>query len=256
MGGGRGVEDFTGMSATRPWLTFASPVHCYRLAGWIAPWIAVAAAVLFVVGLYVGLFVAPADFQQGEVYRVLFLHAPTAWMGMLLYVLLAGYAGLGWVFNLRVSSMMAASMATTGALFTLLALLTGALWARPTWGTWWVWDARTTSTLILLFLYIGFISLHSAIEDRRRADRAGAVIALAGVVNVPIIYFSVEWWSTLHQGATIRIGRESSIAAEMVVPFLVLTAACWLYAIAIVLFRLRCEIRERDALGELKVREI
>ncbi len=229
------------------WFKFASPANCYRLAAQLAPWCAGSAGLLFAVGVYLGLVVAPADFQQGQVYRVLFLHAPAAWMGMLLYVLLAFYAGAGWIFNLRVSSMMASSLATTGAIFTVLALATGSLWGRPTWGTWWVWDARTTSTLILLFLYIGFIALQSAIEERRRADRAGALLALAGVVNVPIIYFSVEWWSTLHQGATIRLGRESSMAGEMLVPFAVMTAACWLYAIAVVLLRLQCEIRERES---------
>jgi heme exporter protein C len=147
--------------------------------------------------------------------------------------------------------MMASSLANTGAMFTVLALVTGSLWGRPTWGTWWVWDARTTSTVILLFLYIGFISLQSAIEDFRRADRAGAVLALVGVVNVPIVYFSVEWWSTLHQGATIRIGRETTMAGSMLTPLLVMLAACWLYSIAIVLVRLRCLILEREPRGAL-----
>lgn len=228
------------------WLRFASPGRSYRLAGMLIPWTAVPAAVLFAVGVYLGLFVAPTDFQQGDAYRVLFLHVPAAWLGMLLYVLMALYAGTGWVLNLRVSSMMAASIAATGAIFTCLALVTGSLWGRPAWGTWWVWDARTTSTLILLFLYLGFISLQSAIEDPKRADRAGAVLALVGVVNVPIIYFSVEWWSTLHQGATLRIIDGPTIPGSMLMPLLVMTAACWLYAIAIVLARLRCVILERE----------
>jgi heme exporter protein C len=142
--------------------------------------------------------------------------------------------------------MMASSLSTTGAMFTFLALVTGSLWGRPTWGTWWVWDARTTSTLILLFLYLGFISLQSAIEDPKRADRAGAVLALVGVVNVPIIYFSVEWWSTLHQGATLRLGDRTTMAGSMLAPLLIMTAACWLYSIAVVLVRLRCLILERE----------
>jgi heme exporter protein C len=170
-------------------------------------------------------------------------------MGMLLYVLLAFYAAVGWIFNARVSGMMASSLSITGAMFTSLSLITGSLWGRPTWGTWWVWDARTTSTLLLLFLYIGFISLQSAIDDPRRADRAGAVVAVVGVVNVPIIYFSVQWWNTLHQGATLRIANGSRIAAPMLAPLLVMIAAGWLYSIAVVLVRLRCLIREREPIG-------
>jgi heme exporter protein C len=172
-------------------------------------------------------------------------------MGMLLYVVLAFYAAVGLVFNARASSMMASALSVTGAMFTFLALVTGSLWGRPTWGAWWVWDARTTSTLILLFLYIGFISLQAAIEDPRRADRAGAVLAIVGVVNVPIIYFSVEWWSTLHQGATIRFADETTMAGSMLAPLLVMIAACWSYSIAVVLVRLRCLIREREPLGAL-----
>ena len=235
------------------WYRYASPGNLYRLAGRLVPWFAVPAGVLFVTGLYLGLFVAPTDFQQGDAYRVLFVHVPAAWMGMLLYVVLAFYAAVGWIFNARVSSMMASSLSITGAMFTFLALVTGSLWGRPTWGTWWVWDARTTSTLILLFLYIGFISLQSAIEDRKRADRAGTVVALVGVINVPIIYFSVQWWNTLHQGATIRIANETSMAGSMLAPLLIMIAACWLYSIAIVLVRLRSLIREREPLGAITV---
>lgn len=233
------------------WFRYAAPGRSYALAGRIAPWASAAAAVLFAGGSYLALFVAPADFQQGDAYRVLFLHAPAAWMSMLLYVLMAAYAMLGWVFSLRVSAMMAASLATTGTIFTLLALATGALWGRPAWGTWWVWDARTTSTVILLFLYAGVLALRSAVDDRRRADRAAAVLAVVGVVNVPIIYFSVQWWSTLHQGASIRLGASPSIAGSMLWPFAVLTAACWLYAIGIALYRLRCELLEREPLAAL-----
>ena len=235
------------------WYKYASPGHLYRLAGRLVPWFAVPAGILFVMGLYLGLFVAPADFQQGDAYRVLFVHVPAAWMGMLLYLLLALYAAVGWIFNARVSFMMASSLSITGAMFTFLSLVTGSLWGRPTWGTWWVWDARTTSTLILLFLYAGFISLQSAIEDRKRADRAGTVVALVGVINVPIIYFSVQWWNTLHQGATLRIANETSMAGSMLAPLLIMIAACWLYSIAVVLVRLRCLIREREPLGAITV---
>jgi heme exporter protein C len=232
---------------TPRWGRYASPVHAYRLSGRLVPWLAVSAGVMFAIGLYVGLVVAPTDFQQGDAYRVLFVHVPAAWMGMLLYVVLAAYAGIGWVSHTRVSSMMASSVSVTGAMFTALALITGSLWGRPTWGTWWVWDARTTSTLILLFLYIGFISLQSAIDDPRRGDRAAAVLALVGVVNVPIIYFSVQWWNTLHQGATIRVAGETSMAGSMLAPLLIMIAACWLYSAAVVLARLQILIREREA---------
>jgi heme exporter protein C len=225
---------------------YASPTAFYPLAGKMAPWFAVPAALLFVAGLYVGFFIAPTDFQQGDAYRIMFIHVPAAWMGMLLYVLMAFYAAIGWAFNARLASMMASSISITGALFTLIALVTGSFWGKPTWGTWWVWDARMTSTLILLFLYIGFISLQSAIDESRRADRAGAVLAVVGVINVPIIYFSVQWWNTLHQGATIRMLNKPTIAPPMLAAMLIMLAACWLYSIAVVLVRLRYIILERE----------
>ena len=225
---------------------YASPAAFYPLAGKMIPWFAIPAAILFVVGLYVGFFKAPTDFQQGDVYRIIFIHVPAAWMGMFLYLLVAFYAAIGWAFNARLSSMMASSLSITGAMFTFLSLVTGSLWGKPTWGTYWVWDARMTSTLILLFLYVGFISLQAAIDDRKRADRAGAVLALVGVINVPIIYFSVQWWNTLHQGATIRILNKPTMAPPMLAAMLIMLAACWFYSIAVVLVRLRCIILERE----------
>jgi heme exporter protein C len=225
---------------------YASPAMFYPLAGKLIPWFATAAAVLFAAGLFVGFFIAPTDFQQGDAYRIMFIHVPAAWMGMFLYVLMAIYAGVGWAFNARLSSMMTSAIAPTGAMFTLISLVTGAFWGKPTWGTWWAWDARMTSTLILLFLYIGFISLQAAIDDPRRADRAGAVLALVGVINVPIIYFSVQWWNTLHQGATIRLLGKPTITGEMAASMLILLGACWLYSVAVVLIRLRCIILERE----------
>ena len=233
---------------------YASPAAFYALAGKLVPWFAIPSAILFVVGLYVGFFVAPTDFQQGDAYRIMFIHVPAAWMGMLLYVLMAVYAGIGWAFNARLASMMASAIAITGAMFTFLSLVTGSLWGKPTWGTWWVWDARMTSTLILLFLYAGFISLQAAIDDPRRADKAGAVLALVGVINVPIIYFSVQWWNTLHQGATIRLMGKPSIAPPMLAALLIMLAACWLYSIAVVLARLRRIIEERELNASLLAR--
>ena len=153
---------------------FAAPQSFYPLAGRLAPWFGAAAVLLGVAGLYVGFFVAPTDAQQGEVYRIIFIHVPAAWMSMFIYVVMAFWAGVGLAFNTRLSGMMASAIAPTGALFTFIALWTGSLWGKPTWGTWWVWDARLTSELILLFLYFGFMALHAAIDDSRRADRAGA----------------------------------------------------------------------------------
>ncbi|WP_198970797.1 heme ABC transporter permease [Xylophilus sp. ASV27] len=228
---------------------FASPARFYPLAGSIAMASAVLAAVLAAAGLFIGLGMAPTDAQQGDAYRIIFVHVPVAWMSMILYVAMAFWAGIGLAFNARLASMFARALAPTGALMTFLALWTGALWGKPTWGTWWVWDARLTSELILLFLYLGFLALHGAIDDVRRADRAGAVLALVGVVNVPIIYFSVKWWNTLHQGASVSISQAPSIATPMLTGMLVMVAAVWLYCIAVTLLRLRALIleRERDA---------
>jgi heme exporter protein C len=213
------------------------------------PWFGALAALFTVAGLYIGFFVAPTDFQQGESYRIIFIHVPAAWMSMFIYVVMAGWAALGLVLNTRLSGMMASALAPTGAMFTLLALWTGALWGKPTWGTWWVWDARLTSELILLFLYLGFIALTTAIEDPRRADRAGAVLAIVGVINVPIIYFSVQWWNTLHQGASVSLTKAPSMAMTMFAGMILMALAAWMYSIAVALWRVRSIIleRERDA---------
>ncbi len=228
------------------WFRYASPAAFYPLAGRLAPWFFAAAALLAAVGLYLGFFVAPADLQQGEAYRIIFIHLPAAWMSMFIYVVMALWAGIGLAFNTRLSSMMASALAPTGALMTFIALWTGSLWGKPTWGAWWVWDARLTSELILLFLYFGFMSLQAAIEDPRRADKAGAVIALVGVVTVPIIYFSVQWWNTLHQGATVSLTRSPSMATTMLAGMLIMALAFWMYSIAVALLRVRCIILERE----------
>ncbi|MBD0325181.1 MAG: cytochrome c biogenesis protein CcsA [Pyrinomonadaceae bacterium] len=228
------------------WYKYTSPASFYPLAGKMIPWFAVLSTVLLVAGLYIGFFVAPTDFQQGEAYRIIYIHVPAAWMAMFLYLLMAVYAGLGLAFNARLWSMMATAIAPTGAMFAFLALWTGALWGKPMWGTWWVWDARLTSTLILFFLYLGFLSLQGVIEDTRRADRAGALLALVGAVNVPIIYFSVQWWNTLHQGASLRLGKTPSIAPIMLTALLIMIAACWMYSITVTLMRVRSIILERE----------
>jgi heme exporter protein C len=211
----------------------------------LLPWFAWSSAILFAVGLYISFIVAPMDAQQSEAYRIMFIHVPTSMLSMFIYLVMAGYAALGLVFNTRLSSMMASALAPTGALFAFISLWTGAMWGKPMWGAWWVWDARLTSELILFFLYLGFISLHASIDDPRRADRAGALLAIVGSVNVPIIYFSVKWWNTLHQGSTIKFsGTSMHIAMQQAMYSMIV--ACWLYAVAVTLMRVRSIILERE----------
>jgi heme exporter protein C len=228
------------------WTRYAAPAAFYPLAGRLVPWFAVPAVLLGALGLYLGLVVTPTDFRQGDAYRIMFIHVPAAWMSMWLYVLMAVYAGAGLVVRTRLSSMMAAAIAPTGALFTFIALWTGSFWGKPMWGTWWVWDARLTSELVLLFLYLGVMALTAAIDDSRRADRAGGVLALVGVVNVPIIYFSVQWWNTLHQGASIKMGAAPTMGKTMLWAILVMTLAFWLYSFVTAFLRVRCIILERE----------
>ncbi len=232
------------------WFKYAAPQSFYPLAGWMARASFALAAVLAIAGLYIGFFVAPTDAQQGESYRIIFIHVPAAWMSMLIYLVMAFWAAIGLAFNTRLSSMMALALAPTGALMTFIALWTGALWGRPTWGTWWVWDARLTSELILLFLYLGFMGLHAAIDEPRRADRAAALLAIVGVVNVPIIYFSVQWWNTLHQGASVSLTKSPTMAATMLAGMLTMTFAFWMYCIATSLMRVRAIILERERRAE------
>jgi len=227
------------------WFWYASPQTFYPLAGTIARASGIVAALLAAAGLYIGFFVAPTDAQQGEAYRIIFIHVPAAWMSMFIYVVMACWAALGLALNTRLSGMMASALAPTGALFTFIALWTGSLWGKPTWGTYWVWDARLTSELILLFLYLGFMSLQAAIDDPRRADRAGALLAIVGVVNIPIIHYSVVWWNTLHQGASVSVTRAPTMAATMLTGMLLMALAFWAYSIAVSMVRVRCIIRER-----------
>ena len=227
------------------WFKYSAPTTFYGLAGKMIPWFAISAAILFAIGLYMGFFVAPVDAQQGEFYRIMFIHVPTSILSMFFYLIMAGYAALGLIFNTRLSAMMASAIAPTGALFAFISLWTGALWGKPMWGAWWIWDARLTSQLILLFLYLGFIALHASIDEPRRADKAAALLAIVGSVNVPIIYFSVKWWNTLHQGSTIKFSG-TSMQITMQHTLLIMTIACWCYAIAVVLARVRSIILERE----------
>lgn len=228
------------------WFKYSSPQTFYPLAGKMIPWFAWLATILAIAGLYISFVIAPTDFQQGEAYRIIFVHVPAAWMSMVIYIVMAAWAGIGLALNARLSAMMAQALAPTGAIFTLLALVTGSLWGKPMWGAWWVWDARLTSELILLFLYLGFIALQSSIDDPRRADRAGALLALVGVVNVPIIYFSVKWWNTLHQGSSINMGAAPKMAATMLLGMLLMALAFWMYTVAVALMRVRCIMLERE----------
>jgi len=226
--------------------TFAAPSRFYALTGLLTPWLWLLAIGLAAAGLWIGFFVAPTDATQGDAYRIIFIHVPAAWMSMLLYLVMAFWAAVGWAFKARLASMLARAIAPTGAMFTVLALWSGALWGRPTWGTWWVWDARLTSELILLFLYLGYIALAEAIDDTRRADQASALLAVVGAINVPIIYFSVRWWNTLHQGATISLTAAPKMASTMLTAMLLMTFACWAYAFAVAFTRTRALILERE----------
>jgi heme exporter protein C len=203
-------------------------------------------ALFGVAGLWMGFFVAPTDAQQGEGYRIIFIHVPASWMSMVIYMAMAAWAAVGLSLNARLSSMMAQALAPTGALMAFLSLWTGAFWGKPMWGTWWVWDARITSELILFFLYLGFMALQASIDDPRRADKAGAVLALVGAVNVPIIYYSVVWWNTLHQGSSINLTK-SSMAVTMMWGMLLMALCLSMYSIAVALTRVRAIILEREA---------
>jgi heme exporter protein C len=234
------------------WLWFhklSSPPHFYRIAGKLVPWFGWSSLALVLVGLYGGLLTAPADYQQGDGFRIIYVHAPSAWMSMFIYATMAVAAGVGLIWRIKLAHAVAAASAPIGASFTFLALVTGSLWGRPMWGTWWEWDARLTSELILLFLYLGYIALRASIEDSQRADKSSAVLALVGVVNLPIIHFSVYWWNSLHQGATVTKMGKASMPTDMLWPLLVMILAFQLYYGALLCLRVRAEVlkRERNA---------
>ena len=228
------------------WFKYAAPQRFYALTGTLIPYCVAIAVIATIIGLTIGLLIAPSDHQQGESYRIIFIHVPAAWMSMIIYLAMAFWAAMGLIFNARLASMFALALAPTGALMTFIALWTGSLWGKPTWGTYWVWDARLTSELILLFLYLGFLSLHAAIEDTRKADRSAAVLAIVGVVNIPIIYFSVKWWNTLHQGASVSLTKAPTMATQMLTGMLIMTVAFWAYSFALSFYRCRTLILERE----------
>src|ERR671925_1227429 len=208
-------------------MQLASPKYFYLWSGRWLPWFGWTTVLLTLIGLYWGLVIAPPDYQQGESYRIIFIHVPSAWMSLFIYAVMAGAGAVALVWRLKLAEVIATASAPVGAAFTFLALATGSLWGKPMWGTWWVWDARLTSELVLLFLYFGFMALQAAIDDRRRADRAGALLAIVGVVNIPIIYFSVQWWNTLHQGSSVSMKSAPTMAATMFAGMIVMAAAFW-----------------------------
>ena len=227
----------------------ASPPTFYRWGGTLQVIFGVAAAALIVVGTYGGLVLAPADYQQGDAFRIIYVHVPSAWLSLLVYTTMAVAGGVALIWRMKLAELFVVAAAPIGAAFTALALVTGMLWGEPMWGTYWVWDARLTSELVLLFLYLGVIALNGAFEDPRRGARAAAVLALIGVVNVPIIHYSVEWWNSLHQGATVTKFDSPSISMDMLWPLLVNALGFTFYYCAMQCLRMRALVlsRERDA---------
>jgi heme exporter protein C len=224
----------------------ASPPHVYALATRLTPWLSWPAAALIVAGLYGGLVLAPPDYQQGDGFRIIYVHAPCAWMSLMVYVTMAISAAVGLIWRMKVAHAVAASCAPIGASFTFAALVTGSLWGRPMWGTYWEWDPRLTSELILLFLYLGYMGLRSAIDDAQRADRASALLAIVGVINVPIIHYSVLWWNSLHQAPSVMKLAKPEMPAAMLIPLLMMLAGFTLFFFALLLVRMRAEILNRE----------
>ncbi|KAB2899818.1 MAG: heme ABC transporter permease [Dokdonella sp.] len=232
-----------------------SPPTFYRLAGLLLPWCYGIGLLLGLVALYSGLVLAPRDYQQGDAYRIIFVHVPAAWMSLFAYAFMAANAFIALVWHIKLSEILAMASAPIGAAFTFIALVTGALWGKPMWGTWWTWDARLTSELVLLFLYLGVIGLNAAIEDRRQAARAAGFLALIGVVNLPIVHFSVNWWNTLHQGSTIRLMGPSKIDAAMAWPLLLMALATHIWFFGSVLMRARIALLQLEG-GKDWVRKV
>ncbi len=222
------------------WLhKLSSPPVFYRFAGALRPWLFWSALILGAIGLYGGLVLAPSDYQQGDAYRIIFIHVPCAWMSLFAYGCMAVAALIALVWRIKLAEVIAMECAPVGAAFTFVTLVTGSLWGKPMWGTWWTWDARLTSELVLLFLYFGVIGLFNAIEDRRRAARAASLLALVGIVNLPIVHYSVVWWNTLHQGSTVNLFGKSHISGAMLWPLLLMALATHLYFFASLLNRTR-----------------
>lgn len=220
--------------------------YFYPFAGKLIPWLATATALLLIGGTIWGLGVAPADYQQGESYRIMFVHVPSAWTSMFVYMAMATAALISLVWKIKIMDSFAAASAPIGAWFTFLALATGAIWGKPMWGTWWVWDARLTSELILLFIYLGVIALRSSIDEPTRAARACALLTIVGVINIPIIHYSVDWWNTLHQPASVSKFDAPSVHISMLIPLLMMAMAFTFYYLTMVLVQMRSHIVQRN----------
>jgi heme exporter protein C len=223
-----------------------SPPYIYGLAARLTPWFSWLAAVLIIGGLYGGLVLAPPDYQQGDDFRIIYVHAPSAWMSLMVYSTMAISAGVGLIWRIKVAHAVAASCAPIGASFTFAALVTGSLWGERMWGTYWEWDPRLTSELILLFLYLGYMGLRSAMDDMQRADRASAVLAVVGIVNVPIIHYSVSWWNSLHQAPSVMQLAKPTMPPSMLIPLLMMLFGFTVLFVALLLVRLRAEILNRE----------
>lgn len=227
----------------------ASPPYIYRLSGVLLPWFAWPAALIIAVALYAGLVLAPPDYQQGDGFRIIYVHAPAAWLSLMIYTMMAVAAAIGLIWRMKVAHAVAAAVAPVGAWFTAVALATGMLWGKPMWGAYWEWDPRLTAELLLLFLYLGYTGLRAAIDDVQRADRTSAVLAIVGIVNVPIIRYSVEWWNSLHQAPSVMKLARASMPGSMLAPLLMMLLGFTLLFGALLLQRLRAEVlrRERSA---------
>jgi len=231
------------------WLWFhrmASPAYFFKLAGQLLPWSIVATVIFMLIGLVGGLVFAPADYQQGDGFRIIYVHVPAAWMSMFVYMVMAANSAIFLIWHIKLSDIVARSSAVIGASFTFLALVTGSIWGKPMWGTWWVWDARLTSELLLLFLYLGYIGLRSAIDDRRVAGKAAGILALVGAINIPIIHYSVIWWNTLHQAPSVSKFDNPSIELNMLIPLLCMALAFKLFYLCILLINSRSELLEQE----------
>jgi heme exporter protein C len=224
----------------------ASPPHVYGVAGSLTPWFSVLAAGTIIYGLVAGLVFAPPDYQQGDAFRIIYVHAPAAWMSLFAYTTMAVAGAIALVWRIKMGHAVASASAPIGASFTLLALVTGSLWGKPMWGTYWAWDPRLTSELILLFLYVGAMSLRSAFEDPARGDRAAALLGLVGLVNVPIIHYSVQWWNSLHQGATVAKLGKPEMPGSMLWPLLSMFLGFMLFYGAVLCVRLQGEVLNRE----------
>jgi len=234
---------------------FANPTRFLRLAGAVLPWTTALTVALFAAGLYLALVASPGDYQQGQSVRIMYVHVPAAWMALFVYMVLAAASATALIWKHPLADLIAKAASPVGACFTFIALITGSLWGKPMWGTFWVWDARLTSVLILLFLYLGHIALANAFDDVARGARAAAILALVGAVNVPIIKFSVDWWSTLHQPASVVRMGGPTIDAAMLWPLLIMALAFKMYFLTVLIVRVRGEIAARK-LRSIRLRQV